>query len=141
VVIEGTASKQSWPSIGVASPRRFLCFVMPLTLTCVPYPFVSLHQVYKDDRPPVVVEIEDETDADMIAVLHDWSIPVGINMVNIGVSGRAAISPYLLLPSSTMSFLHCLTSSSIRIYHSSCPALECSQRVRAVRCPYCCARR
>ena len=47
---------------------------------------IALCQVYKDDRPPVVVEIEDETDADMIAVLHDWSIPIGINMVNIGVS-------------------------------------------------------
>jgi hypothetical protein len=63
-----------------------------------------LLQVYKDDRPPVVVEIEDETDADMISVLHDWSIPIGINMVNIGVSGWAAICPYLPLPLSTMSF-------------------------------------
>ena len=42
--------------------------------------------MYKDDRPPVVVEIDDETDADMVAVLHDWVVPIGIDMVNIGVS-------------------------------------------------------
>lgn len=89
---------------------------MSLTLLYVPYPFFPLHQVYKDDRPPVVVEIEDETDADMIAVLHDWSIPIGINMVNIGVSGRAAISPYLLPPSSTMSFLHSVSLPPLCIF-------------------------
>jgi hypothetical protein len=81
-----------------------------------PYPFVSLHQVYKDDRPPVVVEIEDETDADMIAVLHDWSIPIGINMVNIGVSGWPFILPYLPLPFSTMSFHHSVSLPTLFIF-------------------------
>ena len=41
--------------------------------------------MYKDDRLPVVVDIDDETDADMMAVLHDWTVPLGIDMVNIGV--------------------------------------------------------
>ena len=42
-------------------------------------------RVYKDDRPPVVLEIDDETDADMTAVLNDWSAPVGVDMVNLMV--------------------------------------------------------
>jgi hypothetical protein len=33
---------------------------------------IRLIQVYKDDRAPVVVEIDDETDADMASVLYDW---------------------------------------------------------------------
>ena len=31
----------------------------------------------------MVLEIDDETDADMNAVLNDWSSPIGIDMVNI----------------------------------------------------------
>ena len=31
--------------------------------------------VFRDDRPPVVLEIDDETDIDMMAVLSDWRSP------------------------------------------------------------------
>jgi hypothetical protein len=42
--------------------------------------------MYKDDRPPFVLEVDDETDADISAVLGDWTVPVGFDMVNLSVS-------------------------------------------------------
>jgi hypothetical protein len=42
--------------------------------------------MYKDDRPPFVLEVDDETDADISAVLADWSVPVGFDMVNLSVN-------------------------------------------------------
>jgi hypothetical protein len=42
--------------------------------------------VYKDERLPFILEIDDETDADIISVLQDWISPNGVDMVNIGVS-------------------------------------------------------
>ena len=56
-------------------------------------PTRARRKVYKDDRPPVVVEIDEETDVDMIAVLHDWSAPIGIEMVNIGFVPGARYQP------------------------------------------------
>ncbi len=41
--------------------------------------------VQKDERPPFVLEVDDETDADISAVLNDWSAPVGFDMVNLSV--------------------------------------------------------
>jgi hypothetical protein len=40
--------------------------------------------VYKDDRIPYILEVDDETDADILSVLQDWIAPTGIDMVNIG---------------------------------------------------------
>jgi hypothetical protein len=76
-----------------------------------------LLQVYKDDRPPVVVEIDDETDADTIAALHDWSAPIGIDMVNIGVS-------YTFLHSDRLSLsllIVCVSRTSPTLPRSPCP--------------------
>ena len=56
-------------------------------------PTRARRKVYKDERPPVVVEIDEETDVDMIAVLHDWSAPIGIEMVNIGFVPGSGFRP------------------------------------------------
>lgn len=37
---------------------------------------------YKDDRPPFILEIDEETDADLSAVVDDWAPPIGMDMVN-----------------------------------------------------------
>lgn len=96
--------------------------------------------MYKDDRPPVVVEIEDETDADMIAVLHDWSIPIGINMVNIGV-GKSAFTTQNLFFTFNLS-LSLMTSLALADANaSSYPARGSKRLEKAVRCPCYCARR
>lgn len=42
-------------------------------------------KIFKDDRTPFILEIDDETDADLLSVLQDWIAPNGIEMVNIGV--------------------------------------------------------
>lgn len=42
--------------------------------------------IFKDSRPPFILELEDETDVDIISVLQDWICPVGIDMTNISVS-------------------------------------------------------
>jgi len=48
--------------------------------------------VFKDDRPPFILELDDETDADIAAVLSDWIAPVGFDMVNISfVPGRGSL--------------------------------------------------
>ena len=39
--------------------------------------------VFKDDRPPFILELDDETDVDISAVLSDWVVPIGFDMVNI----------------------------------------------------------
>jgi hypothetical protein len=57
-------------------------------------PVRARKKVYKDDRAPVVVEIDDETDADMASVLYDWSCPLGIDMVNIGFVPGSMDAPY-----------------------------------------------
>jgi hypothetical protein len=79
-------------------------------------------QVYKDDRPPVVVEIDDETDADMIAALHDWSAPIGIDMVNIGVSSPLLHSDCRLLLS--LFYCLCVTHSLTSTAFPSIPSLS-----------------
>ena len=78
--------------------------------------------MYKDDRPPVVVEIDDETDADMIAALHDWSTPIGIDMVNIGVT-----SSLLYLNSRLLLFLPCC---------HTLPQLHCLSPFSPLSTPY-----
>ena len=47
--------------------------------------------VYKDDRAPFLMEVDDETDSDIIAVLNDWAAPIGIDMVNTLVSIHSKI--------------------------------------------------
>jgi hypothetical protein len=42
--------------------------------------------VYKDDRAPFLLEVDDETDSDIVAVLSDWAAPIGFDMVNTLVS-------------------------------------------------------
>lgn len=41
--------------------------------------------VYKDERPPFMLEVDDETDADIMAVLSDWWLPSKLDIVNVGV--------------------------------------------------------
>jgi hypothetical protein len=56
-------------------------------------------QLFRDDRPPFILEIDDETDVDIVAMLNDWEPPIGMDMttltsmpgateVPIGGSGR-----------------------------------------------------
>eukprot|EP01038_Epipyxis_sp_PR26KG_P009930 gene9930-13358_t len=48
--------------------------------------------IFKDDRPPFLFEIDDETDSDIVAVLSDWFPPNGIDMVNLSfVPGESQI--------------------------------------------------
>ena len=38
--------------------------------------------LFKDDRPPFLLDIDEETDADLSAVIEDWEAPLGIDIVN-----------------------------------------------------------
>jgi hypothetical protein len=42
-----------------------------------------LRRMLMDERQPYVVEVDDETDADVIAVLEDWLAPNGVMMANL----------------------------------------------------------
>jgi hypothetical protein len=42
--------------------------------------------VYQDDRQPYILEVDEETDADLNAVLKDYVVPNGFDMVNLSVS-------------------------------------------------------
>jgi hypothetical protein len=53
--------------------------------------------VYKDDRAPFLMEVDDETDSDIVAVLNDWVAPVGFDMVNTLVRNLFPVSAELLL--------------------------------------------
>jgi hypothetical protein len=41
--------------------------------------------IYVDNRLPFVLEIDEETDADLTSVLQDFIPPVGMDLVNIEV--------------------------------------------------------
>lgn len=41
--------------------------------------------IFKDDRLPFLLEIDDETDLDIHAILSDWSCPTGFEFVNLQV--------------------------------------------------------
>ena len=36
-----------------------------------------------DERQPYVFEVDDETDADVVAVLEDWMDPLGMALANL----------------------------------------------------------
>lgn len=42
--------------------------------------------VYRDERTPYVVEIDDETDVDLLAAITDWETPFNFDFVNLPVS-------------------------------------------------------
>ena len=39
--------------------------------------------IFRDDRAPFILELDDETDADITTVLADWIPPIGIDMINL----------------------------------------------------------
>jgi hypothetical protein len=50
-------------------------------------------QLYRDDRPPFLLEVDDETDVDISAMLQDWEAPVGIDMTTVSFVPGAAEAP------------------------------------------------
>jgi hypothetical protein len=42
--------------------------------------------IFTDDRPPYILEVGEETDADISAVIHDWQIPEQFDVTNLSVS-------------------------------------------------------
>lgn len=43
----------------------------------------SKRHVFKDDRAPFILEVDDETDTDLLAVLNDWMSPKGFDFATI----------------------------------------------------------
>lgn len=43
----------------------------------------SRRQIFKDTRPPIIFEIDDDTDADVMAILSDWRPPKLVEIVNL----------------------------------------------------------
>ena len=53
--------------------------------------------LYKDDRLPVVIEVDEETDVDLLSVITDWQNPYGYDITNISVSYSVYIDLSLIL--------------------------------------------
>jgi hypothetical protein len=75
--------------------------------------------VYKDDRAPFLMEVDDETDSDIVAVLNDWVAPIGFDMVNTLVSGRFLVEN--LTPFTRMSANLCLCCFPAVVVYSRLP--------------------
>lgn len=73
--------------------------------------------VYKDDRAPFLMEVDDETDSDILAVLTDWTQPVGFEIVNTLV--RSIPTQFAATFAVLMYFVVCISSVCTRIRGSS----------------------
>lgn len=51
--------------------------------------------VFRDDRAPYILEVDDETDSDIISVLMDFMPPLGFDMVNLSVSSSMNVLYFL----------------------------------------------